>query len=324
MKTQDGALIIGAAILDIPAGPVDGRVFQAGRQGVGRITLGYGGDALNEATVLARLGHAPRLVSVVGEDDAGRLLLAHCRTEGLDTEYVAVRQDLDTGINLVLVAPDGERHFVTAERGGLRALGPEDVPDAAFAGRRLLSFASIFVMPYFAPKALAALFGRAKAAGLAVCADMTRPKNGETVADLREALACVDFFFPNEGEAAALTGETEPDAIADALLEAGVGCVVLKRGAKGCFVKSRDLRLEVPAYPVEHCLDTTGAGDTFVAGFLAGLLEERPLAHCAGFACACASLAVEALGATSGLPDAAAAARRWEAYREQFPEIVQD
>ena len=70
-----------------------------------------------------------------------------------------------------------------------------------------------------------------------------------------------------------------PDEIADAFLDAGVGCVVLKLGGKGCLVKNRCERYAVPAYRHAQCVDTTGAGDAFCAGVVSGLTYGKTLAE---------------------------------------------
>ena len=97
---------------------------------------------------------------------------------------------------------------------------------------------------------------------------MTRCKNGEQLPDIQEAIQYLDYLFPNYQEAKAVSGLTDPDEIADAFLDCGVSCMVIKMGNKGCFIKSKDERLSIPAYPHTNCLDTTGAGDNFAAGFL--------------------------------------------------------
>ena len=83
------------------------------------------------------------------------------------------------------------------------------------------------------------------------------------------------------------------------LLGAGVKNVALKLGGAGCLVKNASERFALPAYPGAKCVDTTGAGDTFAAAFIASILEGRSIAHCAAFANAAASLCVERLGATA-------------------------
>ena len=214
---------------------------------------------------------------------------------------------MDTGINAVLVAPDGERSFVTNKNGSLRRLSLEDVlpvfETEAFENAKLVCLASMFVSPQLDLAGMEALFAKAKAAGKILCADTTKRKNGETLSDIAPLIRHLDYFFPNADEARLLTGMDAPDDIADAFLNAGVGCVALKLGGRGCLVKTAQERYEVPAYPHANCIDTTGAGDTFAAAFIAGLLEGKALLQCAAQANAAASVCVESLGATTAKLD---------------------
>ena len=294
-------LLIGAAIADVLLRPVDETVFMKGSCPVDSIRMDVGGDALNEATVLARLGHAPVLATVLGADGVADFILAHCRREGIHV-CARRREELDTGINAVLVSPSGERSFITNRNGSLRRLTLEDAlsaVDEAPDSVRLMCLASMFVSPMLDADGMAALFARGKARGWLVCADSTKRKNGETLRDVADALAQLDFIFPNLEEARLLTGREAPDDVADALLGAGVKNVALKLGGNGCLVKNASERFAVPAYPGAKCVDTTGAGDTFAAAFIASILEGRSIAQCAAFANAAASLCVERLGATA-------------------------
>lgn len=171
------------------------------------------------------------------------------------------------------------------------------MPEAALAGGSILCFASIFVSPHFGNRELAALFSRARAAGLTVCADMTKRKNKETIRDMEKSLSFLDYVFPNYEEAALLTGEKDPDRIGDAFLSRGVKHVVIKAGAKGCYVCTEADRFWSPAYSRARCIDTTGAGDTFTGCFLFALSRGYSLRECAAFANAGASLCVEQVGA---------------------------
>lgn len=302
MKKACDAVIIGAAIADILLRPVDEQVFRKGSCAVESIRMSVGGDALNESTILARLGCRPLLVTSLGMDGVADFILAHCGREGVEV-YAARNPQMDTGINAVLVSPDGERSFVTNKNGSLRRLSLQDVLPAfeteTFRQARLVCLASMFVSPQMDSKDMEALFARAKAEGKIVCADTTKRKNGETVADVKGALFHLDYFFPNIDEAKLLTGLENPDEIADALLDAGVSNVVLKLGGKGCLVKSERERYVVPAYPDAVCIDTTGAGDSFAAAFIAAILEGKDLRNCAAYANAAASVCVEHLGSTT-------------------------
>ena len=298
------AIIIGAAIVDIPLAPVSRAVFDAPSTPLERIAMRVGGDAANEALVLARLGHAPALISLVGRDVPGDFALQTLSAAGVDVRRVTRREGLDTGINVVLVGADGERGFITSSTGSLRRLGLSDIlptlEGPGLEGAKVACLASLFVSPALALDDTAALFDALKARGLTLCADTTRRKHGETLKEAGPALSRLDYFFPNLEEAALLTGTEDPDASADALLGCGVGHVALKLGGKGCLLKSRTERHLIPAVPGVRCVDTTGAGDTFAAAFIAALIEGKSFADCGRFACAAASLCVETVGATDG------------------------
>lgn len=302
MKKACDAVIIGAAIADILLRPVDEEVFRKGSCAVESIRMSVGGDALNESTILARLGHCPLLVTSLGTDGVADFILSHCGREGVEV-HAARNPQMDTGINAVLVTPDGERSFVTNKNGSLRRLSLQDVLPAfetdAFRQARLVCLASMFVSPQMNADDMEALFARAKGEGKIVCADTTKRKKGETVADVKGALSQLDYFFPNLDEAKLLTGLENPDEIADAFLDAGVSNVVLKLGGKGCLVKNAKQRYCVPAYPDAVCVDTTGAGDSFAAAFISAILDGESLLRCAAYANAVASVCIENLGSTT-------------------------
>ena len=298
------SIIIGAAIVDVPLSPVTPDILTAHSTPLERIAMGLGGDAANEALVLARLGHSSALVSVVGDDAPGDFVRRTLSRSGVDVSALAVREGLDTSINVVLVRPDGERSFITSRNSSLRRLSLPDILPAldspALASAKVACLASLFVSPLLTLEDTAALFDALKARGLILCADTTRPKRGETLREAGAALSRLDYFFPNLAEAAALTGERDPDAVADALLACGVKRVALKLGGDGCLLKNWHERHQISAVPGVPCVDTTGAGDTFAGAFIASILEGRSFADCGRYANAAASLCVETVGATAG------------------------
>ena len=166
--------IFGAAIVDILVSDADARVFQTGSSPTDGIRMSYGGDALNEATVLHKLGVPVRLQTVLGRDDAGKAVLQRLKALELDVRGVHIREDLRTSINVVLITPDGERSFLTDPHASMRQLRPEDlmIPE----GTDILCLASIFVFPLLKTAELRDFFARAKAQGITVCADMTTCK----------------------------------------------------------------------------------------------------------------------------------------------------
>ncbi|MDO4276468.1 MAG: carbohydrate kinase family protein [Eubacteriales bacterium] len=298
---KDKILIVGAGIIDVLVQPVKADVFEKGSVPVENISITTGGDALNEATILARLGKKPLLVSLVGKDQAGTMVLDHCDKEGISTKYVTRDDTIPTGVNVVMVQEDGSRNFFTNPSGSLRKLSLDHIPSSFPEDVGILCFASIFVSPMLDGKGLQVVFARAKDQGMIVCADMTKCKNQETVRDIHKALSMVDYLFANEEEAQLVTGADTPESMAQLFLDCGVKNVIIKRGGKGCYFRSQEGEAHIPAIPASVCVDTTGAGDAFAAGFLCALSENRDLSECIRWANACGSLTVETVGAVTGI-----------------------
>ena len=126
---------------------------------------------------------------------------------------------------------------------------------------------------------------------------MTKRKNGETVRDISAALQYVDYLFPNAEEAMFLTGKNTAEEAAECLREAGVKHVVIKCGQRGCYLRGEEESEWVPAVSGVECVDTTGAGDSFSAGFIYALAAGKGFRECAEFANECGARAVQSVGA---------------------------
>lgn len=291
--------IIGAAHLDALVEGVEEGALRAGSTPAERIRLGFGGDALNEAVTLARLGGDVDLVSKIGYDSAGDMVLDFCRGAGLPVDHVAREENLSTSMNIVLIDRAGERRFITDPNSSLRALALSDVLPRVETLAPVVCFASLFVFPRFDAEALSTLFSAIKARGCLLAADMTKRKNGEKLRDLASVWPLIDILFANGEEAGLLTeGNTVAD-MAQEMRSAGVGCAVIKTGAHGCYVASAGFTGAVQGCVSRACVDTTGAGDNFAAAFLFDRAAGRKEEDCARFANAVASICVEHLGATT-------------------------
>ncbi len=295
------ATVIGASVVDVLAAPVDAHVFETGSMPAEQIRLSFGGDALNEAVVLSRLGLNVQLISMTGRDEAGERVLGYMKKERLSTDSMTVTDAFATAVNIVLIDRAGNRHFVTDPSGTLRKLDLADIEPHLERAADIVSFASIFVSPLLTIDKLTYLFGRIKGMGKILTADMTKAKNGEKLADIRPMLPFIDVLVPNDEEIRLLTGEADPETNIQLLLEAGVKSAVIKCGSRGCVIGTKDEILHIPAVPGVRCVDTTGAGDTFTAGLIYGLKKGMSLKACADFACGAASCAIEQVGAVEGV-----------------------
>jgi sugar/nucleoside kinase (ribokinase family) len=250
------------------------------------------------ATGLARLGNEVSFVGKVGDDHFGRFCLDDMRRSGIDVEGVLVDPKVSTGITVSL-SSGGERALVTC-LGAIAAFEAREIPDQAFAGASHLHVAAFFLQTALRP-GLPELFRRARRHGLTTSLDPGHDPKGSWRDGLEETLPEVDVFFPNEVELGAIAGTAD---IEGALRSLGSTSVVAKLGRHGaaCLDRGSLVRVTAPPVPV---VDTTGAGDSFDAGFLHAWTRKRPIETCLRHGVAAGSLSTRALGGTKAQPSLA-------------------
>ena len=242
------------------------------------ITLSIGGDAVNESIAITQLGHSAAPMIAVGEDIAGDILRKEIRKHGVVTDLIRVMPEpFATPVANLIVDEGGGRRSLNAPATRLEGYAPDA---AQIRGAKVVSLASLCRAPFDSAEKILSIAKAAKESGAVVCADMKLP-TFETLSmeDLAPALPYIDYIFPNEKEAAYYTREDDYRNMAERFAERGVGAVIIKAGPEGCRALSGGDYYELPALPVE-AVDTTGAGDHFVAGFIAGLLEEKSFGDC--------------------------------------------
>ncbi len=246
---------------------------------------------------LARLGTPVAFVGRVGDDVWGRYCLDAMAGRGIDLSRVLRGGGLKTGIT-VSISDRADRALVTF-LGAISALTGADVPDHAMAGLDHLHASSFFFQEGLRPH-FPDLFARARRAGLTTSLDTGFDASERWDGGLRETLRETDLFFPNEVELAAISGSADP---AEGLrrLDNGRTRVVAKLGKDGAMSLDGGRVVRVSAYPVET-LDTTGAGDSFNAGFLHRWLAGAPLVDCLRLGAACGALSTRGLGGTATQP----------------------
>jgi sugar/nucleoside kinase (ribokinase family) len=259
---------------------------------------------------LARLGTPVSFVGRVGDDVWGRYCLDAMAGRGIELSRVIRGGGPKTGVTVSISHPR-DRALVTY-LGAIVALTGADVPDAALAGVNHLHSSSFFFQEGLRPD-FPDLFARARRAGLTTSLDSGFDPSGRWDGGLRETLAETDLFFPNEVELEALTGRSDPE---EGLRELANGRtrVVAKLGERGAMALDGDRLVHVPALPVE-AVDTTGAGDSFNAGFLHRWLEGAPLVECLELGAACGALSTRGLGGTATQPTLAEAEDFSRAHR---------
>lgn len=269
---------------------------------VGSASLAVGGSATITACGAARLGVATALIAAVGDDVLGRAQLDAAASVGVDVGSVAVREATASGLSVVL--SEGDDRAILTFLGATAGLAAADVDEDLIAAAAHLHVSSLFLLDGLRAD-LPGILSRARQAGTTVSLDTNFDPSGAWSQALRPLLAHVDLLLPNETEARMLTGAGEADAACLALAEQ-VATVAVKLGTEGA-VAARGGELAFVAAPSVAVLDSTGAGDSFDAGFIAATLAGEPLAEALRLAVACGSLAVCADGGTAGQPTMTAA-----------------
>lgn len=263
-------------------------------------TMTLGSASAICAMGLARLGNTLSFISRIGRDLWGDYCLDALQSRGIDVSMVVRDPSLKTGVTVSITSLT-ERALVTY-LGSMPALRESDIGDAT-----LKNFSHLHVSSYYLQSGLRPgcrrLFARAHQLGLTTSLDPGYDPSEKWEVDLHEALQETDVFLPNEVEARGLTGAADPARALEAL-QNGRTLTVLKLGAQGCLVLNNGDSVRQPAFPTQP-LDTTGAGDSFNAGFLDAWLQHWSLADCLRQAAACGALSALALGGTSGQPDRA-------------------
>jgi sugar/nucleoside kinase (ribokinase family) len=295
-----GVLVAGDANLDLVLrGDVVPRFGQA-EQLLDGADLVLGSSAGICAAGLARLGVDTALVARVGADVFGARTRELLADAGVDTSAVAVTEE-PTGVSVILSAPD-DRAILTLT-GALASLTGEDVRAALEStGATHLHVASFFLVPQLA-RELPEVLGRARERGVTTSLD-TNWDPAERWHGVAECLPHLDVLLPNAQEAVALArslGEDPADAVAASVALARRGpLVVVKDGADGGFATRPDGTVVRAAGLVVDVVDTTGAGDSFDAGFLAAWLDGLSLEEAVRWAAVAGSLSTRAAGGTGG------------------------
>ena len=260
--------------------------------------MASGGSAANTMSGLAQLGIEAGFLSKIGNDEIGGFFEKQM-TES-HVKPLMLKSETPSGRVLALVTPDGERTFATC-LGAAAEMCAADIKPELFDGWDIFYVEGYLVAN---PDMLKKAISTAKAKGLKIAIDLASYNVVEESRDFLIDLInnYVDIVFANEQEAFALTGLEPQEALR--FIASKVQIAVVKVGAKGAFVQRGEEVVTVPPLKAD-VVDTTGAGDMWAAGFLAGLVKDEPLEKCGMMGAILAANIIEVMGAKM---DAA----RWE------------
>ncbi|MHC4116442.1 MAG: carbohydrate kinase family protein [Planctomycetota bacterium] len=266
---------------------------------VDSISLHNGGCACNTAVSLGKLGIDAAVIGKVGCDTFGDFLIKVMSDANLDTSGIVRDAGVKTSATAVLISPDGERSFLHYS-GANATMTADDVDYGLIEKARILHVAAAFLVPSLDGGPMARVLEKARKMGVTTSLDTAWDAEGRWMELLEPCLAHVDLFMPSIEEAQMLSGKKDPEKIAEFFLDYGIGTVLLKLGADGCYIRTADQEFVTAAFKVEKIVDTLGAGDCHAAGFLAATVNGWDLRRACSFANAVGAACVTDRG-TSGI-----------------------
>jgi len=257
----------------------------------GRYSLAYGGDTFNTAVYLARAGVPVAYATALGDDPYSDGAVALTAAEGLSTDLILRVPGRTIGLYLIDTDPSGERRF-TYWRDQSPARELFELPEWARIAESLLAAQLVYfsgiTLSLYSNTGLGrflAVLEVARQKGVQVAFDGNyRPRGwkgdvARTRTVFMEALKRVDLALPTFDDEAMLWGDSSPNATVDRLQAFGVAEIVVKNGSSGALVAAKNGRELIPVPEVVTPVDTTAAGDSFNAGYLAARLAgEAPVA----------------------------------------------
>ena len=259
--------------------------------------LTLGGASAIFAAGMAKLGHRVTFFSHVGQDYFGDFCLRTLKQSGVPTRHVTRKADEKTGVTIAL-SGKRDRALVTYA-GAVATFNADSINETVMSSQDHVHLTSYYLQTGLRPS-FALLLRQAKASGLTTSFDPNSDPRDKWDRNITAVLKYTDVLLVNEREAMKLTrSKTLNGALKT--LGAKVHCAVIKRGDRGATAIQNEEVFNDRGFRIS-AIDSTGAGDSFDAGFMSAYLRKAPLAECLRMGNACGALSAMSVGGTTGQP----------------------
>lgn len=296
--TSFDAMFVGLTILDIAGRPVDAIPAGGGIAFIEEIRMNAAGTAAGAVINASKLGLNCATTACVGRDEKGDFIVGSYERMGIDCSMMQRSNSMPTSATILPIRANGERPALHC-RGASDDLYVEEDQFDAVCNARFLHHGGTGFLAAMDKGQSGKLLAHAKSKGLTTTLDLIGP-NELTLEILKQLLPHVDYFMPSMEEVEFLTGLKNPSDIASFFMNLGAGNCIFKWGNKGSFIKTPDTEFRVPAFNVDVS-DTTGCGDSYCGGFIAGLAMNYELEQACRLATATSALVATGLGSDAGV-----------------------
>jgi sugar/nucleoside kinase (ribokinase family) len=294
---------LGVHLLDILVKHPEAPVLNPGWQLLDDLRITAAGTAAGPAVDLAKLGARPISMGVIGDDYEGGLMVDLMAGFGCDMSRLVRDPGAPTHISLLFIGPTGERNPIMIRPTGARELALDDIDFDVVAAADVLHVGGADQLGDFIGEPLVELIRHARKNDVLVTVDVLAEVDEDFRERLAPALAEANFFFPNEGQLAGMTGTDDPGEGVARLRElTGVETVVGTLGEEGSLILGPAGEARVPAFEIE-LVDTTGCGDAYVAGFIVAVANGWDAEGAGWLGSAASGLVATGLGSDSGIVD---------------------
>ena len=298
-------LSVGMMVCDILISPVPSDIMTRDSFGICKPVVTCGGDALNVAISSSKLGMDVSIAGRIGNDANGAFILSECGKYRIDTSNVVRDDQCTTATSYALIDDQGERHFLS-HRDIFSNLVFEDINPIQIERADCVYLGSAMALSSMNDDGIAELFKAAHIKGKMTVMDAAideKQTDCNWFERLSSAFKETDVFFPSYDEAKLITGKDDPGEIAETFRKFGMKAFGIKLGSEGCYVTNFHEERIIPGLKNIRVVDTTGAGDAFMAGLICALSHQFDIFQSAEFANVVAALNIGALGGTAGVPD---------------------
>lgn len=290
-------LCVGLATLDTLVQGVSSDLMEVDGTTASAFETSTGGDALNNAVHLASLGIDTYLVCCLGNDLAAKTIQTDLNQYGIHTEWITQTDKAQTSTPLVLIDKQNERHLLRMPTNANHLLSEEMVTDEMLRQVDHLHIGSINVLTSLDGAPLARLLKRAHEFGLTTSIDAKYDKSGKYKEKAQDVLEECDIFIPSFDEAKMYAQSDSIDDILSFFSKHPFQYFGVKLGKEGVILTDFHETITIPSFCDTQVVDTTGAGDAFMGGFLAGYLKGYDLETCGAIASAQSSSVLTSIGA---------------------------
>lgn len=288
----------GILVADMFCGPLDALPAPGELLALEAIPAKAGGCAANVAIDLTKQGISVDVIGCLGQDATAHIVTNGLRDAGVTTDHI-IHVDETTSQTVILLVRGEDRRYLHVF-GANKALSMRHITRDVLRGLKLFYLGGLYVLPGIDPDELADTLRFCQEQGIITVVDVVLPRNLHNFDDMKHWLPHVDYFVPNDDEAAQITGLRDPRQQALALAALGARNVVITGGEKGVFAYSDGHLWQTEAFRVE-AIDTSGSGDAFSAGLITGILRGWDMPRCLRYASALGASATLAIGTTPGV-----------------------